>query len=135
MLMRKLASVAQHSMRNAAAVILPLAGALFVSASTALATTQAWTAGWDNFSEPLDFTHSNITWSVSSTTRKLTVTFRLVGARPSKLYQVGVHIININIIGLKAAQAPLQGLHHGRHSGVVPRERLRRQEDGVAFAA
>jgi hypothetical protein len=56
------------------------------------AMTRKWTAGWDNFSEPLDFTHSNITWSVNSTTRKLTVTFKLVSATPSKLYQVGVHI-------------------------------------------
>ena|SRR6266550_3865566 len=48
--------------------------------ATASATTEKWTAGWDNFSEPLNFTSSNITWSVSATTRKLTVTFNLVGA-------------------------------------------------------
>jgi hypothetical protein len=67
--------------------------ALFLSVGTAsAATTEKWTAGWDNFSEPLDFTHSNITWSVSATTHKLTVTFRLLHATPSKLYQVGVHI-------------------------------------------
>jgi hypothetical protein len=65
--------------------------ALLLSAE-ASATTEKWTAGWDNFSEPLNFTNSNITWSVSATTRKLTVTFKLVGATPSKLYQVGVHI-------------------------------------------
>ena len=41
--------------------------------ATASATTEKWTAGWDNFSEPLNFTSSNITWSVSATTRKLTV--------------------------------------------------------------
>src|SRR5437867_9424403 len=60
--------------------------------ATASATTEKWTAGWDNFSEPLNFTSSNITWSVSATTRKLTVTFNLVGATHNKLYQVGVHI-------------------------------------------
>ena len=65
---------------------------LLLSVGTASATIEKWTAGWDNFSEPLDFTHSNITWSVATTTRKLTVTFRLVHATPSKLYQVGVHI-------------------------------------------
>jgi len=65
--------------------------ALLLSAG-ASATTEKWTAGWDNFSAPLDLTHSNITWSVAATTRKLTVTFRLVHATPSKLYQVGVHI-------------------------------------------
>ena len=35
-------------------------------------------------------TKSNVKWSVSST-RKLTVTFGLVGARPSKLYQVSIN--------------------------------------------
>ena len=65
---------------------------LLLSVGTASATIEKWTAGWDNFSEPLDFTHSNITWSVSATTHKLTVTFKLVHATPSKLYQVGVHI-------------------------------------------
>src|SRR5215470_12232518 len=54
-------------------------------------TTQKWTLGWDNFSEPINLTKSNIKWSVS-TSRKLTVTFNIVGATPSKLYQVGVHI-------------------------------------------
>jgi hypothetical protein len=66
--------------------------ALLLSAGTTSATTEKWTAGWDNFSEPLDFTHSSITWSVSATTRKLTVTYKLVHATPNKLYQVGVHI-------------------------------------------
>jgi hypothetical protein len=54
-------------------------------------TTQAWTPGWDNFNEPLNFTASSVTWSVSAAAR-LTVNFRLVGAEPSKLYQVGVQI-------------------------------------------
>ena len=76
-----------------------LAAALFLSTSASgqmteplTATTQKWTTGWDNFTVPLNFTHSNITWSVNSTTRKLTVTFKLVAGTPSKLYQVGVHI-------------------------------------------
>jgi len=77
-----------------------LAVALFLLAGKAsaqmteapTATTQHWTAGWDSFSEPLNFTSSNVTWSVNSTTRKLTVTFKLVSATASKLYQVGVHI-------------------------------------------
>ncbi len=33
---------------------------------------------------------SNITWSVNPTKSTLTVTFRLVGATPTKLYQVGI---------------------------------------------
>lgn len=67
--------------------LLLLALLLSLGAASAQTTTQKWTAGWDNFSEPLDFTHSNIKWSVSPA-RKLTVTFNLVGANPTKLYQV-----------------------------------------------
>ncbi len=63
-------------------------GAAQASAQT---TTQVWTAGWDNFSEPLDFGRSNVKWSVSGS-RKLTVTFTLAKATPNKLYQVGAHI-------------------------------------------
>ena len=54
-------------------------------------TTQKWTTGWDNFGEPLNLVSSNVKWSVSPT-RKMTVTFNLVGATPNKLYQVGIHI-------------------------------------------
>jgi hypothetical protein len=51
---------------------------------------QKFTAGWDNFGEPLNFTKSNVKWSVSAK-RKLTVTYSLVGATPSKLYQVSIN--------------------------------------------
>jgi hypothetical protein len=72
-------------------ILLMAAGLLLsVSAASAATTTQKWTLGWDNFSEPLDLTHSKITWSVSAT-RKLTVTFTLKGATPSKLYQVSIN--------------------------------------------
>ncbi|HWZ81380.1 MAG TPA: hypothetical protein VNW47_02085 [Terriglobales bacterium] len=69
-----------------------LAAALLLSTEMASAatTTQKWTAGWDNFAEPLNFTKSKIKWSVNPTAHKLTVTFTLVGATPSKLYQVGI---------------------------------------------
>ena len=71
---------------------LVLMGALLLSASAAsAATTQKWTAGWDNFSEPLNYNKSKITWSVNSTTRKVSVNFKLVGATPSKLYQVALN--------------------------------------------
>jgi hypothetical protein len=69
-----------------------LVAALLLYPCITSATTEKWTAGWDSFSEPLDFTHSNITWSVAAATRKLTVTYKLVRATPNKLYQVGVHI-------------------------------------------
>jgi hypothetical protein len=69
-----------------------LAAALLLSVSAAsAATTQKWTAGWDNFSAPLNYTKSHVTWSVNSTSRKLTVTFKLVGANPSQLYQVALN--------------------------------------------
>jgi hypothetical protein len=66
--------------------------ALLLSSSAAFAgtTTQKWTAGWDNFGEPLNYTKSNVKWSVNDSTHKLTVTFSLAGATPSKLYQVGI---------------------------------------------
>ena len=57
----------------------------------ATSTNQKWTTGWDHFSEPGNLTTSNVVWSVS-TTRNLTVTYKLVGATPNKLYQVGIHI-------------------------------------------
>jgi len=70
-----------------------VAVALLLSASAASAATmQKWTAGWDNFGEPLNYTRSKISWSVTAPTHKLTVTFTLVGATPSKLYQVGINL-------------------------------------------
>jgi len=72
-------------------VFLALALLLTLGAASAQTTTQLWTTGWDNFTEPLDLTHSNVKWSLA-TGRKLTVTFTLVGATPNKLYQVGLHI-------------------------------------------
>jgi hypothetical protein len=62
---------------------------LAVTASAA-STTQEWSLGWDNFGEPLNLTKSSVKWSVS-TTHRLTVTFGLVGARPTKLYQVSIN--------------------------------------------
>jgi hypothetical protein len=72
-------------------IFLPVV-ALLLSAVTAsaTATVQKWTAGWDNFGEPLNYTRSKISWSVNATTHRLSVTFALVGATPSKLYQVGI---------------------------------------------
>jgi hypothetical protein len=65
-----------------AGVVLPLQ-----AQTEAVVTTQKWTAGWDNFGEPLNYSKSTVKWSVSKTT--LTVTFSLVSATPTKLYQVG----------------------------------------------
>jgi len=63
---------------------------LMAAAAFAATTTQEWAPGWDKFGEPLNLTKNNIKWSVS-TTRKLTVIFGFVGARPSKLYQVSIN--------------------------------------------
>jgi hypothetical protein len=70
--------------------VLALATLLMVAVAAATPTTQLWVLGWDNFGESLNLTKSNIKWSVS-TSRKLTVTFSLVGAKPSKEYQVGIN--------------------------------------------
>jgi hypothetical protein len=68
-----------------------VAVALLLSANVASAATmQKWTAGWDFFGEPLNYSKSKITWSVNPTIHTLSVTFKLVGATPSKLYQVGI---------------------------------------------
>jgi hypothetical protein len=67
--------------------------AVLLSAGTTSAqTTQQWTPGWDNLTEPLNFTESSVTWSVPSGSTNLVVTYKLVGATPTQLYQVGVHI-------------------------------------------
>jgi hypothetical protein len=64
------------------------AALLFATAHAfAGATTQKWTAGWDNFGEPLNYSKSDIIWSVGKGT--LTLTMNLVSATPTKLYQVG----------------------------------------------
>jgi hypothetical protein len=69
-----------------------LAALLFLTCTTYAQTTQRWVPGWDNLSEPLNLTRSSITWSTPTSSNSLTVTFKLVGATPNKLYQVGVHI-------------------------------------------
>jgi|SRR5450755_1900691 hypothetical protein len=82
--------------------ILPVCAALLLSAAWTTtasaqitgpdaATTQYWTPGWGILNEPLNYSKSTIVWSVSAA-RKLTVTYTLVHARPTKLYQVGLHL-------------------------------------------
>lgn len=67
--------------------------ALLLSVGSSAAKTHKWTLGWDNFSEPLNLTNSSVTRSVSSlsSTSTLTVTFKLVGATPTKLYQMSLN--------------------------------------------
>lgn len=70
-----------------------LMGALLLLGSVASATSTAlkWTAGWDNFGEPLNYKKSKVSYSVSGAKSTLAVTFTLVGANPNKLYQVGLN--------------------------------------------
>lgn len=73
-------------------ILLVAALLLSVSAGTAsAATTQKWTPGWDNFGAQLNYTKSNVMWSVNAHSRKLTLSFNLVGATPSQLYQVALN--------------------------------------------
>ena len=70
-----------------------LVGALLLlgSAASATSTTLKWTAGWDNFGEPLNYKKSKVKYSVDAAKSSLAVTFTLVGANPNKLYQVGIN--------------------------------------------
>ena len=56
------------------------------------AHAQSWRKGWDKFDEPLDFTKSKVFWSILPPQNRLLTVYRLRGAQPSKLYQVGVHL-------------------------------------------
>ncbi len=53
---------------------------------------QKWTAGWDSFTEPLNYETSHVKWFVDPEKSALRVQFVLRGATPGKVYQVGVHI-------------------------------------------
>jgi hypothetical protein len=53
------------------------------------AVSQKFTAGWDNFGEPLNYTKSYVKWTAAK--HKLTVNYKLVGAAPSKVYQVSLN--------------------------------------------
>ena len=57
-----------------------------------VASELPWTAGWDNFNEPLNKSTSFVHWSLSPENPLLTVTYQLNGAAPNKLYQVGIHL-------------------------------------------
>jgi hypothetical protein len=65
----------------------------------AKSTTQEFTAGWDKFSEPLDYSKSSVKWSVAKS-GGLTVTYSLVGATPNKLYQTTIAFFNQCAAGL-----------------------------------
>ena len=73
-----------------------LAGSIalaLIGIGPARATTLRWTPGWDNFSEPLNSAASSVVYTLSAS-NKLTVTFTLAGATPSKAYQVAIILFN-----------------------------------------
>ena len=55
--------------------------------------SRAWQTGWDIFDEPLNIVTSKVQWTVN-TNKAMSIQFLLFGARPSKLYEVGIHTLN-----------------------------------------
>src|SRR5271169_6654076 len=99
-----------------------VAMALLMAASAAsAATTQKWAAGWDNFGEPLNYKKSKVTWSVNATSKKLTVTYTLVSATPSKLYQVDLAFF-CTTFPSTFGQFPVQGFTGGDNCQTVTRQ-------------
>jgi len=58
-------------------------------AATPAAVSQKFTTGWDNFGEPINLAKSYVKWTAAK--HKLTVQYKLVGAAPSKVYQVALN--------------------------------------------
>ncbi len=72
----------------------------------ATATIQHFTTGWDKFGEPLNLAKSTVKWTPG--THKVTVVFKLVGASPSKLYQVALNFF-CNTFPATFGQFPVDG--------------------------
>ena len=102
-------------------IFLMIAALLMSASAASAATTQKWTAGWDNFSEPLNYTKSKVTWSVNATTKKLSVTYTLVGAIPSKLYQVDLAFF-CSTFASTFGQFPVQGFSGGNTCQTITRQ-------------
>jgi hypothetical protein len=95
---------------------LVLATLLISVSSISASTTQKFTAGWDNFGAQLNFTLSHVTWSVNSTTKKVTVTYKLVGAVPTSLYQVALNFYCTRF-SLDFGQFPIEPSSSGPFDG------------------
>lgn len=101
--------------------IFSVALALFLAAGAASATTLKWTAGWDNLNEPLNYTKSKVTYAVNATTKKLTLTYTLVSATPSKLYQVDLAFF-CKTFASTFGQFPVQALVNGNECQTLMRQ-------------
>ena len=66
-------------------ISLALAVLLIAAGTASAATTQKFKAGWDNFGAKLNYILSHVSWSVNSTTKKVTISYTLVGAVPTSL--------------------------------------------------
>ena len=103
-------------------------------AGAAQARTQQLMQGWDTFGGMLDYTNSNVTWSVGST-GDFKATYTLVGAEPSFVYQVGLHFYcktNPGMFGRfptgdTCNTITRQGCSGHRHRGRIRRGAHRRQ--------
>lgn len=68
--------------------------ALLISGNVASAQRLAFTSGWDNFNEPLDYKKSYVVYSINQASHQLKVAYSLHGATPTKLYQAALAIFN-----------------------------------------
>jgi hypothetical protein len=90
-------------------IALASAAGLAMIAGPAVAAELPWAAGWDIFTEPLNKSTSFVHWSLSPQNPFLTVTYRLNGATPTKLYQVGIHLENCQKTIARFGQFPAPG--------------------------
>lgn len=74
------------------------AGDIFESRANGVKTVKLF-PGWDNISEPLDYDKSFASWQLVDCVEKikcsLKVVFSLSAAQPNKVYQVGLHFLNL----------------------------------------
>lgn len=72
-------------------LLVGLCAFLFVT-SGASAGALKWGSGWAGVNETLNYTESYVSYDYFSASKYLRVTYSFIGAKPKKLYQVGVHI-------------------------------------------
>lgn len=77
-------------MRHRSIAVVAAVALALVSAGAARAKTLRFTAGWDNFSEPLTYASSSVVYNIDATTHVMATTVTLHGATPTKLYEVAI---------------------------------------------
>jgi len=82
-------------------------------------TTQKWSAGFDNFGVPLNYTKSTVKWSVATgKTNKLTVTASLVGGNPNFIYQIAL-MFYCNTFPATFGQFPVEATNGGQCEAIT----------------